>query len=63
MLRNTILAALAIIAFGGFASAGILDAYDPYENTTHGALELRSVDRMTTSAIEGGNGFGCGGSR
>lgn len=58
MLKNTFLAALAIIAFGGFASAGILDAYDLYANTS-GAYTFHQTDRLTTSGINGGNTMAC----
>lgn len=53
MLKTTTLAALTLVAFSGFASAGILDAYDPYANGPRGTYQSRSVDRTPTSSISG----------
>lgn len=53
MLKTTALAAFALLAFNGIASAGVLDAYDPYQNASGGTHQFRTVDRMPTSSIAG----------
>lgn len=52
MFKSTILAALAIAAFSGSASGGILDV-NPYGEDTWGVRKFHSMDRRPTSDLEG----------